>query len=557
MVVSAPASSVVRKSIKGWALCNGTADDTDDVAAAFAAAADSAFTLVVDCPVRIHVGSDVMRSIFIDNGTSVDFTDAGKIIVDNVLIPAFVIANSSNISLTNWNVEYRGGIPVNPHTAGYHVAGEFVPNDDPGGAFNNLRLTPWLTANRGIQFDTSKAYVSALWPGPTDISAVFYISGSSANISITGMQMGVPAGVGGNHFIPVAFAMVPNFTSNQTVTSQTIYTTKTTALPQNLTFSNVRLDGTYMGWVGMTQNAQFQTIRSVRYGDLQDSQGGTIGGVNKWFAPPHLFYLLPSSADDGPALVTKNVQIKDVVDLGVRVGKARDLGGDDAGSGNALSLKLGCVDCSVDTYNSYRPDGFLDVLASDGLTISNVTASYDSGFLNDLYPGWRFPRPPYFNVSFQNISLTDTSSSTSRLPIDNAYHDTNQHLKMSNIQVSLKRWQGHGHLPLPTIAGRTNSVQLNYLITGDSSRVVLAQTSDVQITLQATPSTLKPDASTVLNWSTQNADVCTSAGAWSGTLPTGGTRKLKLGSAGAYDFVLNCRKGSTTSTATLRVVVSP
>src|SRR5580704_18740253 len=86
-----------------------------------------------------------------------------------------------------------------------------------------------------------------------------------------------------------------------------------------------------------------------------------------------------------------NIEIKNVVDHGVRVGKARDAGGTDTLSGYALSLKIGCVNCRVDNYQSARPDGFLDVLASDGLTITNATATYDSSFINNLFPGWRFP----------------------------------------------------------------------------------------------------------------------------------------------------------------------
>src|SRR4029077_776124 len=96
----------VRKSISGWVSCNGTVDESQGVARAFAAARHSAFTLVVDCPVLIQTKMDIERIIFIDNGTTVEFTGTGKFTVENVFIPAFVIANSSDIKLINWNVEY-------------------------------------------------------------------------------------------------------------------------------------------------------------------------------------------------------------------------------------------------------------------------------------------------------------------------------------------------------------------------------------------------------------------------------------------------------------------
>jgi hypothetical protein len=63
-----------------------------------------------------------------------------------------------------------------------------------------------------------------------------------------------------------------------------------------------------------------------------------------------------------------------------------------------------------------RPDGFMDVLGSNGVTVSNVTASYDSAFTNNMYPGWRFPASGYTNLKYQNISLTDTAASTTSGP---------------------------------------------------------------------------------------------------------------------------------------------
>src|SRR5262249_43926842 len=150
------------------------------------------------------------------------------------------------------------------------------------------------------------------------------------------------------------------------------------------TFSNIDLDGYYMGWQGSYQDTLFEHIRAHRYGDMQDDQGGTVGGIQKWFAPPHLFYL-----NYNPGLIgleNKNIRILDVIDYGIRVGEPRDHGGSDSSSGYVNSLKLGGVNCEVDGYKSYRPDGFMDVLTSNGLKISNVEVVYDSSFLHDLYP---------------------------------------------------------------------------------------------------------------------------------------------------------------------------
>jgi hypothetical protein len=509
----------------------------------------------VDCPVRVHVGEDIARTIFIDNGTTVEFTGAGKFTVDNVFVPAFVMANSSNITLTNWIVDYDGGLPISPDVGGYVQNGQFVSGENPGNAFNDLRLTPWLTTNRAIVFDKSQGNVAARWSGTTNACAMFYLTGSVTGLSVTGMQVSVPTTAGGNQFVPVVFSMSPNYKSNQTVNLKTPTTGQYFAVPQNLTFSNVAFDGTYMGFVGGVQNAVFSNIQSQRYGDLQDANGQNVGGIGKWFAPPHLFYLNYAYTGD-PALFNKNIQITNVVDAGVRIGKARDLGGIDTISGNALSLKIGCISCSVDTYTSARPDGFIDVLASNGLTISNVTATYNSAFLNNIYPGWRFPEGPYTNVSFQNITLTDSAAATVFLPIDNAFSATNQGIQRSNVKVGINQWVGTD-LPLPTFGGETNAVALNYGLKTSIATVLRAQVGTVETDLQGSPTTLRAGASTVLKWNAFAANSCTASGAWSGAVATGGTRTVTMPTAGSYTFTLECRNGSATSSTALAIVVQP
>jgi len=327
---------VEKKSIRSWVSCDGTSDDATGVAKAFAAASHAAFTLVVDCPVRIHTGLDISRTIFIDDDTTVEFTETGKFTVDNTLFPAFVIANSSNITLTGWNVEYDASVPVKRIVDGYSQTYHLAPGMQPAGAFNDYSITQWLAKNRGITFDARQGFVTSLWSGNTNVCAVFFISGDSSQVTVTGMQIGVPAAAGGDRFIPVVFSLNPNYKSNQTITAKTPITAQFVAVPHDLTFSNVSVDGTYMGWVGNTHDTVLENIQSRRYGDLQDSQGNHVGGIEKWFMPPHLIYFSHADSMD-PALLNKNIQITNVVDEGVRIGRARDAAGE-VRSGNALSL---------------------------------------------------------------------------------------------------------------------------------------------------------------------------------------------------------------------------
>jgi hypothetical protein len=544
------------KSIGNWVSCAGTSDDTAGVAKAFAAARHGAFTLVVDCPVNIKIGMDIARPIFIDDGTTIEFTGSGKFTVDNILIPAFVIADSGNITLTNWNVEYDASLPVDQNVGGFANNGEFVKGLKPASAFNDLRLKDWLAANRGIIFDKSQGNVYPLWTGTTNPCAVFFITGDSSNIRMTGMRMYVPAAVGGDRFIPVAFTVGANFKSNQTVSTKTPMTGQFYAVPHDLKFSDISLDGTYMGWLGGLQKAVFENIRSQRYGDLQDANGGTVGGVRKWFAPPHLFYFNYSPTGD-PGLFTTNIDIKNVVDNGVRIGRARDAGGTDTVSGYALSLKIGCVNCRVDNYKSARPDGFLDVLASDGLTISNATATYDSSFLNNLFPGWRFPAAPYKNVRFENIKLIDTAASSIAPPIGNVNQPTNEGIVFKNVRVEMNRWTGTASLPLPAIAGRATDASVEYSIASDASRIVRSRKESVEMTFQAAPVAVRVGAPTVLTWTSREAKQCIAGGSWSGAVGTSGTRTVNMTAAGDHEFTLTCEGDAAAAETKLRVVVSP
>jgi hypothetical protein len=311
-----------------------------------------------------------------------------------------------------------------------------------------------------------------------------------------------------------------------------------------------------MGWVGGLQRVVFENIQSQRYGDLQDANGGTVGGAQKWFAPPHLFYLSYATQGD-PGLFNSNIEIKNVVDSGVRIGKARDAGGTDTISGYALSIKIGCVNCRVDNYKSARPDGFLDVLPSDGLTITNVIASYDSSFLNNLFPGWRFPSAQYKNVRFENIKLIDTAASSTVPPIGNANQPNNEGITFKNVQVEMNHWAGTASMPLPAIAGLATDASMEYSIVGDASRIVRSRKGSVEMTVQAAPATVRVGMPTVLTWTAKEAKQCIAGGSWSGAVGTSGTRTVNMTTAGDHEFTLTCQNDTESAETKLRVAVSP
>lgn len=507
---------------------------------------------MVDCPVFIHSALDIDRAIFIEDGTTVEFSGAGKFIVDDIFHPAFVIANSKDITLTDWNVEFDGSMPVNPDVHGYMRNGQWVAKagkGQPTNAFNDERLTPWLKANKGLGFDTSQGPVNSYWPGTTNVCGMFYLVGDSSNITVTGMHVYAPAGVGGDRFVPVVFSLNSGYKSNQTVTVKTPITAQYIAVPHDVTFTDTTLDGTYMGWVGTARNLKITHTESHRYGDLQDAAGENVGGIGKWFAPPHLFYFSYDIGGDSN-LFNSKIQIENVVDDGPRAGTARDKGGTDSLSGYALSLKIGAVDSSVDTYTSTRPDGFMDVLDSNGLTVSNVTATYDSSFLNNVFPGWRFPKSSYKNITFQNITLTDSAKATVQQPIGNVSESTNDNLTFSNVKVVMSHW-GAANLPLPSIGGAQNHVSLDYTMTADQTRVTRVDQDAVSVTLRAQPATLPLGGTTLLTWWSRQATACSASGAWSGALAGSGSQRVKPSSTGDYDFTFYCQNSAGSSSTTL------
>jgi hypothetical protein len=553
------ALAVTKKSISNWVNCaGGTADDTTGAIAAFEAAKHNAFTLVVDCQVHLHSGSAIDRGIFIDTGTTVEFTSAGKFFIDNLFHPAFVIADSNDITLTNWNVEWDGVIPVDPDVNGYYYEGKWVsvPNGalQPAGAFNDVVFTPWMTKNRYITFSQEKGYVKPIWVGAVNTSAVFYITGDTYNIAFTGLHLYAPANVPANHFIPMGFSFSANYKPNQTVYKTTPIALKYVDAPHQMTFSGVTLDGTLMGFQGNLKNVLFEEITSLRYADLMDTNGNNVGGIGKWFPPPHLFYLNYNEAGD-KYLFNTNIHMETVNDLGPRLGTARDKTAAGGKSGFTNSLKIGCTFCSVNDYVSHRPDGFMDLLASSYLTVSNVTAVFDSSFTNYLYPnGVRFTDDNgYAHVTFTNVNFSDTAATTLNGPVGNAPSSTNVDIDFNDVEVAMKHWGG-SDFPTPTMGGNSNSINLNYTMASQLMKVTHVQKNTLVSTVQATPATIRVGTSTTMKWSARNASTCSASGVTAATVRPFDSLAVKLAAAGTKTFSLRCANSTASTVATVQLL---
>ncbi len=440
------------------AKCNGS-DDSAAVISAVAGARNNAYTLIVDCAATLDIGLNVDRSVFIDNDTTVQFQGAGKFIVNNLFEPAFVIANTSNVTLTDWNVEFDASMPVSLATNGYIQAGVYHERTGGNGSgiFNDVILSGWLSKNRGIDFVDGPTHgIWSNWLGSVNTSAIFYITGETTNVKVTGLKLYSANTSEPSDYIPFGFMFGENFKSNQSVTVDTVKYNATNAsdafaIPTGITFDDVNLDGIIMGFQGNTSDATFSNLTVEHVSDLQDLAGNNVGGVGQSFPPPHLFYL-NYGFDGDPKLANTNITITNVDEVGPRMGKVRPGGG-----GYADSLKLGCNDCTVDGYKTNRKDGFMDVLTSNGLKVSNVVATYDSSFVDEYenWPGWRWPgggtNGSFKNVSFTNVSLTDLAAVTVAAPLSNANAAGNANISFTHVSITVQSWT-KGNI-VPTFTG--------------------------------------------------------------------------------------------------------
>jgi hypothetical protein len=122
----------------------------------------------------------------------------------------------------------------------------------------------------------------------------------------------------------------------------------------------------------------------------------------------------------------------------------------------------------------------LDVLNSDHLRLHNMTGNYNSAFLNNIYPGIRFPGTSYNDVSLQNITLNDTAVSTVHAPIVLARPECQHGTVLKDVIVTLKAWNGDKTALLPGDIGAESrgDIEITYEI--GASKLIFKTTGDFQ-----------------------------------------------------------------------------
>ena len=161
------------------------------------------------------------------------------------------------------------------------------------------------------------------------------------------------------------------------------------------------------------------------------------------------------------------------VDHGVRSGSNHFRLGT---SGNCLSLKIGAVNSSVDNYESHREDGVIDVVWADSLRIANLTATYNSSFMNETWPAWRFTEAGYHNLSFTNIFIADVAASNAYPPMwgsVNSANFTNTQITFTNFTLAANNlWEGMAS-PAANVSGQVVGSERTYLNAISGATMVL------------------------------------------------------------------------------------
>lgn len=435
------------RSIQEWGVsCTCTTDDTERLRTAITAARNDAFILQVDCPINIKIGMDIAKPIFIDNGTTINFTKQGLLTVDNVFIPSFVISNSHDIHLTGWNVKYAGGLPISEYTGGYYENGKWISvgadiQSPPAQYFLAITLTNWLSKERGIVFAKNiNSFSNGIW----DEAAIFHIKGDSYGLSFESMNISTNYISHANKYIPMVFSLSPDYANNQDVISEKPANPPIMKpyvnVPHDVVFNDIILNGIYFGWHGSTQSAKFSNIMSYNYSTLQDEFGGNVGGLNHHFPPPHLFYFI-SDARFASNLYNSDIKMSNISDYGIKIGLPEYTNLDPRG-GPENSIKLQANNSLIDGYYSDRPDGFLDLLPSNNLEIYNVLATYNSSLADYNFPIIRFfdINLPYKNIKFQNIELNDLAINTFTSPIFGSRDSNNDGIQFYNTKIKVGSW---------------------------------------------------------------------------------------------------------------------
>jgi len=414
------------------AVMDGVTDDREAFVETLAYADSLNLKVLVDRDMFLDVEETGTKSIFLEDNTWIEGANDARIIVNNLLSPAFIIALTKNITIKNLNILYDQTYDT---TFGWDVNTHYS---------NQMQLEHYLTARHNIIFNSS----TPLSRSPIAFRAVLFMSGGE-NVILENVSF-KSKGQTADKFIQWAVKFKEEFGANQTVVNGN----GVTQVPKKIVFKNVLLDGIIMGIQGIVDDFYSIELKSYRYSDLQDVSGNNIGGAgvggDYWMPPPHLFYINSDSSTD---FISKNIQILNTVDYGNYIGS--DLVRGSNGYCHSLKLVNDLENVVVDNYKSYRRDGLGDW---GGITNGVFRNIYAESRMEIFNPDYKFNSLRFVgelnNTTITNMTLKDLSNKVSIYPMDYVWGNG---VTMDNVNIFVNELNNSGAGPFG-ISGLNNTV---------------------------------------------------------------------------------------------------
>jgi hypothetical protein len=239
---------------------------------AIQATATNGQILVIDCAILCNIGTTTTNPIFLPSNLNMRWEPGGVIITDGILLPLFVILNSTNITFENYTTSYIG-------TFGVTAIDALNPASSLFGLYNTFNTGPvqsYMVANWGNTFTgVGVPFLQA----PTNACAQILMSGQATNIIFRGKtSVTVPSTAPACNFLPMFLSTEPNWLPSTVVTSNGAPTPSTGALPNYVLIEDLDVDGILMGIQGSASNLVIKNATFRRYTDLQDANGNNVGG---------------------------------------------------------------------------------------------------------------------------------------------------------------------------------------------------------------------------------------------------------------------------------------
>ena len=380
------------------AAMDGTTDDRAPFVETLAESRNINAKVLIDKDIFLDVEELGTKSIFMDDNTWLEGSNNSSIIINNLLSPAFIMALTKGITIKNIDFVYDQS---------YNAAFGY---DSSMNAANQHQLETYLSNKYGIKFSNEDPF----WSSPINFRYTFLLSGAQ-NITLENVTLRAK-GDTPDKFMVGAIKLKEEFIANSTVTTGQVGPTD---ICRNISLKNVTFDGVIMGIQGIVDGFRSEGLVSLRYSDVQTSDGNLIGGniayKNYWMPPPHLIYL---NEDSSKNYLSQNIEILDTNDHGNYVGSP-EVRETLSGYCNSLKLTGDISNVIIEGYTSHRRDGFADLQNITNGTFRNIHAESNIEIFKETY---KFNTLRFLgtlsNVFFENMTIKDNSSSSTVYPLD-------------------------------------------------------------------------------------------------------------------------------------------